>query len=342
MPNTPRMFPAQPPPPGWGQQGAPQPPQQSWQQNLQQRLPPGWPPPGGLRKSRGKLIMFVILAAVGVALVLTVPGYCNHRARVKYKAELQVRADMVKRWKAILNAGTCYRRDDGVRWFKAIEQTIAGKGDLLHDLTSHMPLVDKQCVAMLRSLETDPDLPDAVHAVVKQWLDAEKPLGKLNDGPPEEAKALLEARDQIRERVRTEVLPAVRDRIRKVQEMNAVKKNYIWWRLELGMQLENLFDLAYATHRTGKDFLPVIQVPLNAMVEQMYKADREVGVHVMPSLTVLGHSAGTDSWGNLLNIEDNGAWDNLQDDNTVFGPMPPEPEGCDINIFDNGSSSTLR
>ncbi|HEY0195925.1 MAG TPA: hypothetical protein VGC42_32665, partial [Kofleriaceae bacterium] len=194
----------------------------------------------------------------------------------------------------------------------------------------------------LKVLEGDPDLPENARAAVRAWLDADKPLVKLDDGAVEDVKAKLEARDKVREKVRTEVLPPVREKIRKVQEQNAAHKNYIWWRLELGMQLESIFDLAYATHRTGKDVLPVIAVPLHNTIEQMYEADKEVGVHIMSSLTVLDHSVPKDSWADLLNVEDNGAWDNIEEDNSVFGPMPPEPQGCEINILDNGASSRLR
>ncbi|HEY0193173.1 MAG TPA: hypothetical protein VGC42_18780, partial [Kofleriaceae bacterium] len=122
MPNTPRMVPAQNPPPGWGQPQ--QPPPQGWQQ----RLPPGWQPPGGMRRSRGKWIALVVAAAVGVGLMLSVPGYCTRREVRKYREEMAVRADMLKRWKATLNAGTCWRRSDGTRWYPAIELSIAGKG----------------------------------------------------------------------------------------------------------------------------------------------------------------------------------------------------------------------
>ena len=339
MPNTPRMFPAQPPPPGWGAPQQPQPPQQGWRPP---GLPAGWPPPGQLRKSRSKWIALVVCATLGVGALLTVPGYCTRREVRGYRAEIARRADMLKRWKAILNAGTCYRRDDGVRWYDAIDQTLAGKGNLLHDLTSHMPLIDKQCVPLLKTLEADPDLPDKAHDVVREWIAAEKPLTKLDDGQPDEVKSLLEARDKVRARVRTEVLPAVRDKIRKVQETHLAKKDYIWWRLELGLQLENVFDLGYATHRAGKDIVPVISVPLHTMVEQMDSADKEVGVHVMPSLGVLANTTSKNGWEMLMNLDDNGAWTSIEEDNSVFGRMPDEPQGCEINILDTSSNSNLR
>lgn len=297
-------------------------------------IPPQWPQmPQMPRRPSGKWIALGVLIAVGVLGVFTLPPYFSRRARASYRAEMTHRAEMLTNWKGWLETGTCYRHDDGARWLPAVDQVVDGsKTDAVQDLTSHDPLVDRHCVTVLKPLEADPELSDSAHTIVHDWLAADKALAKAADKAPDELRHLLEARDRVRQRVHTELLPAVHDAIHKVQELHSAKHDYIWWKLELGFEVENLLELAIAAHRGGRDVASSISTPLKLLIDQMYSADKEVGVHVMSSLDVLAHATGDAAWGALQNVEDNGAWNGIEDDNSVFGMMPNEPEGCDIGL----------
>jgi hypothetical protein len=100
-------------------------------------------------------------------------------------------------------------------------------------------------------------------------------------------------------------------------------------RVELGFLLEDVLDLGIAAHREGRDVAAAVRAPLHTLIDKIREGNSAVGVRDMPALDVLARATGDAAWPALQAVEDNGAWNGIEHDNVVFGPMPPEPEGCD-------------
>jgi hypothetical protein len=274
-----------------------------------------------------------IASGVGLALAtlgfLTLPRYFDRHARTKYKAALAARADDLVRWKAWLETGSCLRRDDGARWLAALDKLTGDSSAALQEAVAQDPIADRACIASLGPLETDPAMPAEAKAVVHDWLVADRALEEPTTIPPGELRQRIAARDRVRARVRGQLLPPVRAAIRKVQDSHAVARDYVWWRVDLGFMLEDVLDLGTAAHREGKDVAAAVRAPLHNLLDKMREGNSAVGVRDLPALDVLARATGDAGWPALQAVEDNGAWNEIEHDNIVFGPMPPEPEGCD-------------
>jgi hypothetical protein len=291
---TPRAFPIQPPRPG-----------------------------RGLKIASG---LGLALATLGF---LTLPRYFDRRARTKYKAALHARADDLVRWQGWLETGSCLRHDDGARWLASLDKLPGDATDALQDAVAQDPIADRACLTSLGSLTTDPELPAEAQAVARAWIAADRALERPTTIGRGELRQRIEARDQIRARVRGQLLPAVRAQIHKVKDSHAAARDYIWWHLELGFRLEDVLDRGTLAHRDGKDVAAAIRAPLHTLLDQTREGYSTAGVREMPTLDALARATGDAAWPALQAVEDNGAWNGIEHDNVVFGPMPPEPEGCD-------------
>lgn len=275
-----------------------------------------------------------ILSSIGLALAtlgfLTLPRWCERRERTKYKAALRAREEDLVRWKGWLEVGSCLRHDDGARWLAALDK-LAGEPstDALPD-TAQDPLVDGKCLASLAPLEADPALPAEAQTAVRDWIAADHALDQPASKSPDQLRRLLGARDRVREQVRGKVLPPVNAAIRKVQDRHAGKHNYVWWRIELGFLLEGVLDTGVEAHDAGRDIAGAVATPLHNLQGKLQEAN-DVGIRNMPELDVLARATGDAAWPALQAVEDNGAWNQLEHDNFVFGVMPSEPQGCGID-----------
>lgn len=274
-----------------------------------------------------------IWSSLGLALAtlgfLTLPRYFDRRARTRYKAALAGRADDLVRWKGLLETGSCLRHDDGARWLATLDRLPAESTGALQDTAAQDPIADSACLTSLGSLEADPALPAEARAAAHDWIAADRALEQPTAIPPGELRPRIEARDRIRARVRGQLLPPVRAAIRKTQARHAAARDYVWWRVELGFMLEDVLDLGTAAHREGRDVAAAVRAPLHTLLDKMREGNSAVGVRDMPALDVLARATGDAAWPALQAVEDNGAWNELEQDNIVFGPMPAEPEGCD-------------
>ena len=67
---------------------------------------------------------------------------------------------------------------------------------------------------------------------------------------------------------------------------------------------------------------------VECLIGEAYAADPKARDLALALFRATGDAA----WPALQAVEDNGAWNELEHDNVVFGPMPSEPEGCDAGL----------
>jgi hypothetical protein len=278
-------------------------------------------PPG-----RGKWVASGVAIAIAVAGFALLPRCYNRVTYGRWRAKNAERAAMLTHWVGWVEAGSCMRHDDSARWFPS----GATAGDT-PDTPAMYPYVDPKCVRELTSLLDDPALPTSAKQVIRDWLDADRVIGD-GTAASDAVKAQLVARDQVRDRVRKDVIPVIREQIRKTQHLHDDQHDYIWWQIELGFQLEDILDRGREAHSAGRDVSAAVDTAVHKLIDDMRSADRTVGVRELSSLSVLAHSTGAAAWPALKAVEDNAIWDNLESDNSVFGPMPPEPQGCDVSL----------
>lgn len=122
------------------------------------------------------------------------------------------------------------------------------------------------------------------------------------------------------------VIPPVRAAIRRIQALHANDHDYVWWRLELGFRLEDLLDAAHRAYRSGADVAAAVRTPLATLQAGIRDALAAYApIREMPAIDALGR---TPTWTAVLQIEDNGEWNEIEHDNMALGPPPQEPEGC--------------
>jgi hypothetical protein len=305
----------------------PKPPPEMQPPRTTPRAIPAQPP--GPRRGRW------LLSSVGLALAtlgfLTLPRWFERRERSKYQAALHAREVDLTRWQGWLETGHCLRRDDGARWLAALDKLAAEPTSAnLEDTAGHGALVDAGCLTALAPLETDPALPAAAHAVVHDWIAADRALADPTRQPPDQLRRLIGDRDRLLSRVRRTLVPPVNAAIRQISDLHAAKHDYVWWRIELGFLLEDVLDAGAAAHRDGRDVTAAIATPLRRLTDKAPGANTTAGVRELPAVNALARASGDAAWTALQAVEDNGAWNELAHDNIVFGPMPAEPQGCDV------------
>ncbi|HUJ57581.1 MAG TPA: hypothetical protein VLX92_03800 [Kofleriaceae bacterium] len=231
--------------------------------------------------------------ALGVLAILVVPRCWNHYEWRHYKSALHDRAVELDRWRGWLETASCARRYDRVR----TDADAPG------------------CLGALAPLESDPGLPPAARAALHDWL----AIGRAPD------------RQRVLDRVRKDLVPAARAAIRRTQADHATPRDYVWWRVDLGFALEDVLDRGYDAQRRGGDVAAAIAAPLAALRSEIDTANAAgAPVRELPAIPALARARPAEAWTALLAIDDNGEWDELERDNAVFGEMPSEPSGCDV------------
>lgn len=290
----------------------------------------GAPPPA---RGNGKWIATVLFLAIGAGLLLTLPRYLEQREIRAYRAELKSRKEALERWKGWLRVGTCARRDDGAHFVAAIEKQLGDPtSEALRDATSGHPLVDPSCSTGLPPAATGDELSDSAKAIITEWLSANRTISKAKKPDLEQLRRQLEARDRVLAKVRKTLVPEVHAQIRKVQALHDTRRDYQWWRIELGFKLEEVFEKARLAHSAGQDVAAAVGSTLKQIEDARERADKEVGLRQIHGLAMASKASSEQAWTAVSGIDDNGFWSALEDDNAVFGMMPPEPQGCDISL----------
>jgi hypothetical protein len=277
-----------------------------------------------------------VLSGVGLALIalgyFTIPHWWEKREMGKWRIAVKAREEQLARFAAWLEVGTCVRRESSGRWTAALATPTK---DALQDLLDDAPLVDPDCSKALAPIATDPDLPGVAHAAMRDWTAANTKLAAVAAGLPDPAavtpalRAAITARDRILERARRDLVVPVRDRIRTVEQKHAAKHDYQWWHLECGFLLEDLLDRAYEAQAVGGDVAAAIRAPLAALRKKHADADTAfVATARVPQLDLVDRGKPEQAFANVRRIDDNAEWRDMGHDNSVFGPMPEEPDGC--------------
>ncbi|HEU4726566.1 MAG TPA: hypothetical protein VFT22_01705 [Kofleriaceae bacterium] len=276
-----------------------------------------------------------IASAVGLGLAVlgffTLPRACDRRAQARYDGLLQERTRDLEHWKGWLEAGSCLRRDERALP-PAGPAELAGDGAEARDAPgSADPVADRQCMAALGPLGSDPALPSEARAAVGAWLAADRVLARTASDSPDEIRARATAARRVLAQVRGQVLPAVRDQIRKVQDRHARAHDYVWWRVELGLLLEDVLDRGTRAHLHGKDVAAAVREPVERLLART-REGRDAAIREMPAVDALARATGEAAWTALLQVEDNGAWNELEHDGAVFGTLPAGPDGCNLEL----------
>ncbi|HET7506371.1 MAG TPA: hypothetical protein VFK02_35370 [Kofleriaceae bacterium] len=285
------------------------------------------------RSGRGR--GWKVASGLGLALVvlgfLTLPRYCDRRARVRYEGLLQQRTQDLAHWKGWLETGTCLRRDERALGAARSAEQPADAANPSGSAAAPDPASGRECLASLGPLEDDPGLPSEARTAVHAWIASDRALERAAAGSTDELGKRSAERRRVLAQVRGQLLPAVRDQIRTIQDRHAKSHNYVWWRVELGLLLEEVLDRGTQAHRAGKDVVAAIREPLDRLLART-REGHDTAIREMPAVDALARATGEAAWTTLLQVEDNGAWNELEHDGAVFGTLPAGPEGCSLGL----------